>query len=233
MAGTSKRETIWSTGTTYCTRRFGACAAAGIGPETPSTAVINITSGASAATVLFIDMSSWRGVESRLLRRRDAVDLELAVEMAPLDPELLGGTGHVPVVGAQLGHDVRALEGLARLFEGLLLERVLADAAGIAGAERRGQGVGADDVAGGHDHEPLHHVAQLADVARPVVGQEVRERLHGDRLGSLGVLARVERDEVLDEQRDVLGALTQGRHLDRDDREPVEEIFAEAALADQ
>ena len=39
------------------------------------------------------------------------------------------------------------------------------------------------------------------------------------------------RREVLEEQRDVLGPLAQRRHAERDDVEPVEEVFAERARA--
>ena len=46
--------------------------------------------------------------------------------MAPLDPEGIGGPGDVAVVGAELGHDVGPLEGLARLLEGALPLAVLA-----------------------------------------------------------------------------------------------------------
>ena len=54
---------------------------------------------------------------ARLLRGRDPVGLELAVEVAALDAQPLGGAGHVPLVGPQLAQDEGALEGLARLLE--------------------------------------------------------------------------------------------------------------------
>ena len=68
--------------------------------------------------------------------------------MAPLDAELLRRPRHVPVGDAELAQDVRALEGLARLLERLLLLALVgAGGGGIARAERWGQGLGADHVA--------------------------------------------------------------------------------------
>src|SRR5712691_9087382 len=174
--------------------------------------------------------SSLRG-RGLLLGRRDAVALELAVEVAPLDAEPLGGARHVPLVRAQLAQDIGALEGLAGLLEGLVL-RGLVDRPAFPRAEGRGKVFGADDVAGSHDDEPLDHVPELAHVARPVVGEEIGESLHRDGLGPPAVLGREQRDEVLDEGGEVLFPLPEGRHLDGDDGEPVEEILAEAAGRD-
>src|SRR6266853_997842 len=169
---------------------------------------------------------------ARLLRGRDAVGLELAVEVAALDAQALGGAGHVPLVGSQLAQDERALEGLARLLERALALGVLGGRLRVAGTERRGQILRRDDVVRAHDHEPLHHVAQLAHVARPVVGEEVGERLDRDRLGPLAVLGREHGHEVCDEGRQVLLPLTERRHLDRDDVQAVVEILPEPARRD-
>src|SRR5262245_7085977 len=165
------------------------------------------------------------------LGRIDAVGLELAVEVAALDAETVGGARHVPVVGAELGKDVGALEVVARV-----LERAVARLAGrrrLFRAQRSRQIVGRDHIARRHDHEPLDHVAQLADVAGPVVGQEVAERLARERLRPLAVLGAELRDEVAHVGGDIVLARAQGRHLDRDDVEPIVEVFAELALADQ
>src|SRR5262249_9245996 len=70
------------------------------------------------------------------LRGRDPVYLELAVEMAPLDAELLRRLRHVPVELAQLAEDVRALERLARLLERLFLLGVLCSLRGVPRPER-------------------------------------------------------------------------------------------------
>src|SRR5438128_4930925 len=166
------------------------------------------------------------------LRRIDVVGLELPVEVAALDPQALGGAGHVPVVGAQLGEDVRALEVVARV-----LERPIAGFAhrrrGFLGSQRRRQVLGGDHVARRHDDEPLDHVAELAHIAGPVVGQEVPERFGREGLRALAVLGAELRDEVAHVGGDIVLAGPQRRDLDRDHVQAVVEVFAELPLADQ
>src|SRR6266849_4241362 len=167
-----------------------------------------------------------------LLRGGDPVSLQLPVEMAALDAEALGGAGHVPLVGPQLAQDEGALEGLARLLEGTLALAVVGRRLRVPRAERGREALGADHVTRAHDDEPLDHVAQLAHVAGPVVRQEVGEGLDRDGLGPLAVLRREDRDEVGHQQGQVLLALAQRRHLDRDDIQAVIEVFPERARGD-
>ena len=79
----------------------------------------------------------------------------------------------------------------------------------------------------------LDGVLELAHVAGPRRVHEHRHRLRRDAVDALARAARVPPDEVLDEQRDVLAALAQRRHRDRDDVQPVEQILLELAFADQ
>src|SRR5712692_480547 len=88
-----------------------------------------------------------------LFGRRDPVGLQLAVEMAPLDAEPLGGAGHVPLVGPQLAQDEGALEGLARLLERALALGVVRRRLRVTRTEGGRKVLGADDVAWAHDHE--------------------------------------------------------------------------------
>jgi hypothetical protein len=79
----------------------------------------------------------------------------------------------------------------------------------------------------------LDRVAQLADVPGPRVALEARHRLggHGELLVLAGEAALGDVvEEVLHEERDVLGPLPQRRQLDRDHAESVEEILAELPL---
>src|SRR5712692_3879662 len=159
---------------------------------------------------------------------RDPVALELAIEVAALDAEPLGRARHVPLMRAQLTQDIGALEGLAGLLEGLVLLGLFGRPA-FPRAEGRRQVFGSDDSARGHDDEPPDHVPELAHVARPVIGEEIGEGLHGDGLWPPAILGREERDEMLDEGRDVFFSLAERGYLDGDDGEPVEEVLAEAA----
>ena len=98
----------------------------------------------------------------------------------------------------------------------------------------------ADHLAVAQDRRARQHVLELADVARPAIGREARERLRGDlrriaRLAAGEALrgAAPAREDVRGEQRDVLLALAQRRHLDRHDREAPVEVLAELPARDQ
>src|SRR5580765_7462033 len=68
---------------------------------------------ATAAPQRLAPRSGKSGRSGVAFRGIDAIGLELPVEVTALDPEALGGTRHVPVVGAKLGQDVGALEVVA------------------------------------------------------------------------------------------------------------------------
>ena len=64
----------------------------------------------------------------------------------------------------------------------------------------------------------------------------VHERVHHvrrDRLDAPAQLSRVVRDEVADEERDVLGPLAKGRQLNRENVQPVVEVGAKRSRVDQ
>ena len=84
----------------------------------------------------------------------------------------------------------------------------------------------------GKDDGAIDGVFELADVAGPVEGGEQGQglaRTAGDALAFLDIEAG---DEVVDQGRDVLAALAQGRSLDREDVEAIEQILAEGAGPD-
>ena len=79
----------------------------------------------------------------------------------------------------------------------------------------------------------LEVVAQLAHVARPARGGERGDELRRGQLArSSPAIAPIRREQVLDEQRHVAGALAQRRQRELDDREPVVEVGAERAAVD-
>ena len=86
---------------------------------------------------------------------------------------------------------------------------------------------------GERDHPP-DFVLQLADVARPAVEQEAFERFLGDGEAALVELLGGAFDEVVDEARGFRRAVRgAGGMRQGDDVEPVEEVFAEASVADR
>ena len=87
-------------------------------------------------------------------------------------------------------------------------------------------------VAAGEDHQPLDVVAQLPDVARPIVRLQHRHGVLADApLRQSGRLRNLVH-EIVDEVGNILAPLGQRRHADRHNRKPMIEIFAEFALGD-
>ncbi|MBP1637187.1 MAG: hypothetical protein H6Q10_3761 [Acidobacteria bacterium] len=83
----------------------------------------------------------------------------------------------------------------------------------------------------GH-HQPLEHVLQLAHVPGPRVLEQGRQRLRGHRARRVRPLAAEVGEEVLDQRRDVLLALAQGRDVQVNDVQAVVEILPERPLRD-
>jgi hypothetical protein len=78
----------------------------------------------------------------------------------------------------------------------------------------------------------FNDVLQLANVSRPVIGLQRRQRL-GRRLHRpYVVVLRVHLEEVLHQHRHVLTPIAQRRHHDVDDVEPVIQILAELIRGD-
>ena len=90
--------------------------------------------------------------------------------------------------------------------------------------------VGDPVVAAGGD-QPLDQVLELADVARPPVVLQHRQRRGGEALHVLAEPAVVAGEEELHQVGQVLDALAQRRDADRDDVDAVEQVLAERALA--
>src|SRR6185503_16228619 len=82
------------------------------------------------------------------------------------------------------------------------------------------------------DHGALDHVLELADVARPVVAlQQSRLLLRQRQRPMTEFLARA-LEEVTRDLNDVVTALAQRRHLDRENAEPVEQVLTESPFGD-
>ncbi|MPM56711.1 hypothetical protein SDC9_103525 [bioreactor metagenome] len=81
---------------------------------------------------------------------------------------------------------------------------------------------------GTHDHHALHHVAQFADVALPLVFLQPLDHLGGKGL-LLVVFAVKEIEKKQAQGQDVLPPLPQGRHGDGNHVEPVIKILPEGS----
>ena len=80
----------------------------------------------------------------------------------------------------------------------------------------------------GEDGGPFEYVLELAYVAGPFVRGQLGQRGCSDSLE--GRLATKTREEMIDQQRQILGMLSQGGRTDQKYRQPVVEIGAEAAI---
>ena len=85
-------------------------------------------------------------------------------------------------------------------------------------------------VARREDDRAFDDIAQLADVAGPIICLQRGHGFIGDGRRTQALLGRITREEAVRERRNVVAPLCQRRHLHRDDVEPVEEILAEALL---
>src|SRR6266571_3321617 len=148
-----------------------------------------------------------------LRNARRAVPLHLVLDRAGTYVEDLRGSRR------------RTSDGLERPQDGLLLdllERRTGDgrAAGPArrrfGSRQHGEEREPQEWRTRQHHRPLDGVLQLAYVAGPVVGHERHKRLVVDALDLLAVERGALADEILDEERDVLGSGAQGRQRDLD-----------------
>ena len=116
--------------------------------------------------------------------------------------------------------------------------RVANSSAGLAGfggvaVDQHGQMFALDALdLGVEDHDALDQVAQLADVAGPVVLLEGGEGVFVHFYAGTAVLLAELEEELLDQQGDVFLAVAQRRDEEGDDVEAVEEVFAEVAAGD-
>ena len=84
----------------------------------------------------------------------------------------------------------------------------------------------------GEDDPPFHRVHQFPDVSRPGVAEQTIHRLRGEPLDRLAVLFGEADEKILGQKRNVLDPLPERRDVERDDIQPVEEVFAETPGCD-
>src|SRR5262249_19865638 len=137
-------------------------------------------------------------------------------------------------------HGLQARQGLARGWWGGRgdggVAGVLRLGAFFDGARlgRRGQEVGRDFQrrAGRQTDGALQHVLQFADVARPGVLLKPLHRRPADAVQALADARPELVHQEVDEQRDVVVPLAQGRQVDGEDVEAVVQVRAELFLLD-
>src|SRR5258708_7481968 len=173
-------------------------------------------------------LSARRTAGARLAAVLDLVLLHLAVERGTVEAEDLRRLLLVPV---------GTLEGLQ--------DRHLLDFCQRAVRRnhefRRGRGLGAKGFREvirrnlgplGDEHAALDHVFELADVAGPPVADQDVVRRRRDRLDVALMTCLVLLEEVLAQERNVLGALAERGHAQGDRVDPEIEVFAQLPVAE-
>src|SRR5262245_25814788 len=173
--------------------------------------------------------------------RSEAQTLPFQVQAFARDAERLRDRVDLAVMLAERGLDHLAFDAGERRHELVVQRHGDLFAVDRPGPEdRRGaedrlrDGVGGQRRVGlGERHHPLDFVLQLADVARPAIEQEAFERFLGDGEAALVELLGGAFDEVVHEAGDFVAPFAEGADAEGDDVEAVEEVFAEAPLADR
>lgn len=108
-----------------------------------------------------------------------------------------------------------------------------ANARGIAGRLfGHAQVADFDALLGTDDARPLDHVAQFADVARPAVVEQRGAGLVAEGAGRARVFLDEAGKEAIGQGEDIFTALAQGRQVQGDDVQAVQQVFAKAPFAD-
>src|SRR5437867_2030926 len=161
---------------------------------------------------------------------RDVVLAHLRIERGTAQAQERGRGLLVPARGLERLEDRGALDLLQRARRHLRRRDGAAATLARRVLERLGQ-VGQRDLLAPRDqHRPLERVLQLADVARPRVGEQAPVRLRLDDVGAALVLGAVPVEERAHEDGHVLAALAQRGHRDGDGVDAEVEVLAEPAV---
>src|SRR5437660_9014286 len=82
----------------------------------------------------------------------------------------------------------------------------------------------------GTEHDrTLDHISQFPDIARPVIGYQIRDRRRMNVTDRLAELAREASQEMPRQNRDILFTLPQRGHAQRHDVQSIEQVFSKLA----
>ena len=95
-----------------------------------------------------------------------------------------------------------------------------------------GQAPRGDELGGLKGDGPLNDVLELADVTWPGIGLEDSDRIRGESLGFDAETNTGSLDEVAGELGKIVGPLAQGRQVEVEDVETVEEVLSEGTFLD-
>src|SRR5450432_171229 len=164
----------------------------------------------------------------------EAVPLELLLQAEAREAQQLGGLGLVVPRAAQGLAQQRALEPLDAGLEQQTVEVRRQGGLGVARGGDRRREIAHADARARERVRAQQLVLELAHVAWPAVAHEARERGGLERLARLRLTrgAGVLREQVLDDERDVLAALAQRRQRDAGHGQAEVQILAKLPLLD-
>src|SRR2546422_7900626 len=162
----------------------------------------------------------------------EPVLLDLVAELAERHTQELGGLGLHASGALESEPQVLLLDAIQGCVEvKTVLGKIRLDVAHDTGPpEALGQGLDAEALGAPEHDGALDDVLELADIPRPLMLLEHAHRFGRYRPHFLPELGRKLLDEVSDQQGDVLASFPEGRQLDRDDVEAIEEILAQDVL---
>ncbi len=165
-------------------------------------------------------------LRARRVAATGGVLLQPVLDLPDADPEDLGGPRRGAAHHLEGPQDRLALDLVERRAGD---ERARGALARPRAPERRRQVVGGQLRPLAEHHRALDDVLELADVARPVVGEQRVERARREAADLLAVRLGVLVDEVRHQGGDVALARAQRRQGHRHDVQPVVEVLAELA----
>src|SRR5205823_10830868 len=152
----------------------------------------------------------------------DAEKLDLPVEVAALDLQIIRCFGDVPRALAKLAADVFTLKGRPGFPQRCIIEgrwslRRVQDTT-LSHQRRCVRGLNIRSPR--HDHRALYKVSQFPNIAGPVVSRENIQGVMGNLPGAQSLLLDIYAEEVADQRRDVFPALPQRREIQLKHRQP-------------
>jgi len=184
-----------------------------------------------------------RTVWRRIIRLRQAVALAFQVQALARETEHRGRVFHATACDSECVPNHRALQMLYCCLDWLVdsdndLRRI---ERAFRGRKRspRGCDIGAqvfwheDGACFGECRHAAHLIRELPHISRPSVEDQVIHRFFCEPQVAFAIFLYVLPEVVVCKGRNFHPTLAQGRHVQADDVEPVEEVLTELALGDQ
>src|SRR5919198_1285485 len=157
----------------------------------------------------------------------EPVLLDSISESPPRHAERCGGTHHVPIRLAERLQQALALDAFQLFPEGKGLVAIRALGRVHCGRLLESEHLRRDQRSLLEEGDPFDHVAQFTDIPRPWVCKKSAVNVRAELLRREAIVPGCPIEEMLGEDREIAPAFAEWRNPERDDREPMIEVFAE------